>query len=66
VTIESLASMSMEHPGKCYRNSNHSSASAEEFQATKAAKRLLFDKDGVPRSADTCVAISQVVADNVF
>ncbi len=64
VTIESLASMSMDHPGKCYRTSNYSSASAEEFQATKAAEQLLFDKDGVLRSADTCVAISQVVADS--
>ena len=56
--------MSLDHPGRCYRTSNYSSASAEEFQATKAAERLLFDKNGMPRSADTCTVMSQVIADN--
>jgi hypothetical protein len=56
--------MSMDHPGRCYRTSNYSSASAEEFQATKAAVHFLFDKNGIPRSADTCVAMSGVIADN--
>jgi hypothetical protein len=56
--------MSMDHPGRCHHTSNYSPASAKEFQATKAAKRLLFDKNGTPRSADTCVVMSQVIADN--
>ena len=64
VTIEDLAAMLLDHPGRCYRTSNYSSASAEEFQATKAAERLLFDKNGMPRSADTCTVMSQVIADN--
>ena len=54
----------MDHPGRCHHTSNYSPASAKEFQATKAAERLLFDKNGTPRSADTCVVMSQVIADN--
>ena len=64
VTIEDLASMSLDHAGRCYCTSNYSSASAKEFQATKAAERLLFDKNGMPRSADTCTVMSKVIADN--
>jgi hypothetical protein len=56
--------MSMDYPGRCYHTSTYSSASAEEFQVTKAAEHFLFDKNGIPRSADTCVAMSGVIADN--
>lgn len=63
-TVEDLCKFSLKHDGICHRKTTYSSAGAEEHEAAKAARDLLFDKHGNPRDASTSVFLDVVVADN--
>lgn len=63
VPIESTA-RAMQHEGICYRNTIHGPAVSEEYAATEAARRLLFDDAGNFRGEDSAVFLDVVVADN--
>ena len=54
----------MKHKGRCYRNSKHGPSVSEEYAATEAGRRLLFDDDGNYRGDYSAVFLDVVVSDN--
>jgi hypothetical protein len=63
-TVDDIPRFSTKHEGICHKKSTYSSAGAEEYEGAKAGRALLFNKDGTPRDASTCVFIDTLVADN--
>eukprot|EP00984_Skeletonema_dohrnii_P022599 scaffold11702_cov157-Skeletonema_dohrnii-CCMP3373.AAC.2 len=64
VTLDMYSNFSRDHKGECYRNSKYNPASAEEYQATDAARELLIDDDGNYRGDDTAIFCGSISADN--
>ena len=54
----------MEHVGRCWRNSLHGPAGAEEYAAIEAARLLLFNDLGEYRGDDEAVFFCKVCSDN--
>lgn len=64
VTVDQIGQFSMEHKGKCYRNSNLNPASAEEHQASIAARDLVLDENGAYRGDDIAIFCLDCNSDN--
>jgi hypothetical protein len=63
VTVYDLSRFSMDHEGTCYRKTKYSTAASEEFLSADAARGLLLDDSGMPRSKETCAGMETIVAD---
>ena len=50
VTVYDLSRFSMDHEGTCYRKTKYSTAASEEFLSADAARGLLLNDSGMPRS----------------
>ena len=53
----------VKHKGKCYRNTTHGPAVAEEYACVDAAEALLFNKDGKFLGEEEACFIDQLVTD---
>ena len=63
VTVYDLSRFSMDHEGTCYRKTKYSTAASEEFLSADAARGLLLNDSGMPRSKETCAGMETIVAD---
>jgi len=63
ITVFDMSRFSMKHEGPCYRKTKYSTAASEEFLSADAARGLLLDDSGMPRSKETCVGMETIVAD---
>ena len=53
----------VKHKGKCYRNTTHGPAVAEEYACVDAAEALLFNKDGKFLGEEEACFIDRLVTD---
>ena len=62
--IQDFTSMDLSHPGRCYKNSKHGPASAEEYALESLAEFFLIDPEtGNFRPDDEAILVDFVVAD---
>ena len=61
---EEYSSFNLEHEGTCYRKTNYSSATAEEFEQEKAGAALLLNNSGARRGHDTAIFATVITSDN--
>jgi hypothetical protein len=64
IAVEDIVQFSMEHKGKCYRNSKLNPASAEENMATIAGRDLLMDQNGTYLGDDLAIFCLECHSDN--